>query len=219
LNITAATLAPAVLDIVALLEFDHICITEATFDFGIVEVSTDFGNNWTELARFDMDDHSGWNDGMADPGDWVHESISLRDYLGEKVQVRFRLETDVFVVEDGWYIDNVQVSENVCEAIVSVPDELDPEQPSMLMLTGPNPFSSRLRFSLSGEAGSPARVRVFDAQGRMIASVYEGTLSGDRVELAWDGRDRAGRRAAAGFYLLRAEVGNRGEIRRVVKLP
>src|SRR5262249_18015601 len=94
------------------LEFDQICITQDDFDFGIVEVSTDFGTSWTELARYDMGDHPEWSDGVASPGDWVHESIDLSAYAGKKVRVRFRLSTDPGVNFDGWYLDNITISDS-----------------------------------------------------------------------------------------------------------
>ncbi len=221
LNISARVLAPVDVQIVSTLEFDHICITESTFDFGIVEISADNGGNWTELARSDMDDHPGGADGVPDAGDWVHESFLLDDYLGEKVLVRFRLETDLFVEEDGWYIDNIQVSDNVCRgARDAVPYRLrDPQPTYLLRLAGPNPFSSRLGFSLNGEVGAAARVQVFDTQGRLVATVFDGWLPAGRLDLAWDGRNDSGRPAAAGFYLLRAATSGRTEVHRVVKLP
>jgi hypothetical protein len=207
--------------IVSTLEFDHICITEADFDFGIVEISVDNAANWTELARYDMGDHPGWADGVPNAGDWIHESFPLDDYLGENVLVRFRLVSDAFVEEDGWYIDNIQVSQNVCQGDrEAVPYRLrDPQPTYLLQLSGPNPFSSRLGFSLTGDAGVAARVQVFDTQGRLVATVFDGSLPGWRVDLAWDGRNDTGRPAAAGFYLLRAATSSRTEVHRVVKLP
>ena len=156
LEVSAEFTIPTALITLPTLEFDHICITEATFDFGIVEVSTDFGNNWTELIRYDMDDHAGWNDGAADPGDWVHESLNLSAYLNKKLTVRFRLSTDAFVQEDGWYVDNLAVSDTACLATTSVPEER--VLPTTLVLAGPNPFRDRLGMSLAARPGSPARV-------------------------------------------------------------
>ncbi|MEZ4650008.1 MAG: lamin tail domain-containing protein [Candidatus Eisenbacteria bacterium] len=35
------------------LEFDHICATEPGFDFGFVEISTNYGSSWQTLAQYD----------------------------------------------------------------------------------------------------------------------------------------------------------------------
>ena len=218
LNRRATVTEPVDLGTFPNLEFDHICITEATFDFGIVEISTDFGNSWTELARYDMDDHPGWNDGVANAGDWVHETFYLGDYIGEKVQVRFRLFTDAFVTEDGWYLDNIKISENTCETVTAVPDG-DGSIQGMLTLAGANPFRSRLPFFLQAAPGTEARVQIFDTQGRLVRTLFTGLVTDGSVRLVWDGRDQVGRRSSAGFYLLRAVNQGKQAVQRLVKLP
>ena len=61
-----------------------------------------------------------WN-GSAQPdgepvwegtSDWVLEEISLSDYLGQTIQVRFQMESDGGVTQDGFYFDDFQVSFN-----------------------------------------------------------------------------------------------------------
>jgi len=218
-DVSARILAPV--DIVAwpILEFDHICITEATYDFGIVEVSTDFGNHWIELARYDDDDYPGWNDHSADPGDWEHESLSLAQFAGKKVEIRFRLLTDGYVNEDGWYLDNVRISDPGCDGVTGVEPEPPPPVTPILRLVGGNPFRGSLRLALAAPAGSRARVEVFDTLGRRVALVFEGVVPGEGTEVRWDGRDRLGRPAAAGVYLLRAATPAGNAVQRVVKLP
>ncbi|MBK9471879.1 MAG: T9SS type A sorting domain-containing protein [bacterium] len=60
------------------------------------------------------------------------------------------------------------------------------------------------------------RIRVYDASGRLVRSLAEGTTFAGRHRLDWDGRDDAGRRAAAGLYLIRVESGSRAATRKVV---
>jgi len=71
----------------------------------------------------------------------------------------------------------------------------------------PNPArgAAALEVQLSAEAGVervPAQVRIFDLQGRLVRSVYEGALPRGTSRLAWDGRDEAGRPAGAGAYFV-----------------
>jgi hypothetical protein len=105
---------PAVLTSGASLEWDQICITEATYDFCIVEISDDDGLSWTELARYDQTSDPGWEDSVADPSDWRHAAIDLGAYADQEVRIRFRLESDSNLEFDGWYVDNVQLSDPVC---------------------------------------------------------------------------------------------------------
>ena len=74
------------------------CDTEATYDFCIVEARID-GNDWTEIARFDGNTSS-----------FSDVSLSLESIAGAaSARVRFRLDTDVSITDDGWYVDDVVV--------------------------------------------------------------------------------------------------------------
>ncbi len=82
----------------ARLSFDHICDTESGFDFGIVETSAD-GNSWSEIYRCD------------DQESWQTQVLDLSSLDGEPTaQIRFRLDTDSIINDDGWYIDNVAIN-------------------------------------------------------------------------------------------------------------
>ena len=49
-------------------------------------------------------------------------------------------------------------------------------------------------------------VRVHDAAGRRVALAATGRFAAGTAEVAWDGRDAIGRRAAPGVYFLRARA-------------
>lgn len=100
----------------AQLRFSHICDTEATFDFGIVEISSD-NTNWQEVYR--CDDQLAWQEQVID--------ISALD--GEaNARVRFRLDTDVTQRDNGWYIDDIQINaaSSACPA----------ENPEVILMDG-----------------------------------------------------------------------------------
>lgn len=79
------------------LEFDHRCNTEAGFDFGDVEISTD-GSNWTRVFR--CEGSNGWR----------HERIELPTLANQaNARFRFRFSSDTSQVADGWQIDNIRI--------------------------------------------------------------------------------------------------------------
>jgi len=43
---------------------------------------------------------------------WVEESIPLNDFLGEKIQIKFTLQTDDLLTYDGFYLDDVRLHIN-----------------------------------------------------------------------------------------------------------
>ena len=82
-----------------------------------------------------------------------------------------------------------------------------------------NPFRGQMRFTLRASPGTPARVELFDVAGRRVRTLWEGSLAGTELELAWDGRDEAGRGTAAGLYFLRSQAGGKTATVRALKLP
>ncbi len=71
----------------------------------------------------------------------------------------------------------------------------------------PNPFNPRttLRFELA-EAG-PVRLAVHDAAGRLVRVLLAGDRPAGAHEVAWDGRDAAGRAVGSGTYLALLRTG------------
>lgn len=89
---------------------------EASWDFGMVEISTDNGTSWNHLIGQYMTPASG--QGVQTTGlygydgtqsNWVQETIDLSMYHGQQIQIRFRFASDTWVTEDGWYIDDIQL--------------------------------------------------------------------------------------------------------------
>ena len=84
----------------------------------------------------------------------------------------------------------------------------------------PNPFnpSTRLRFASDGSA--PVTLEILRPDGKRVHRLLDAAAVGPgEHEAVWDGRDHAGRRAAAGLYLARLHVGTETRVRRLVLLP
>ena len=79
----------------------------------------------------------------------------------------------------------------------------------------PNPSSGTTSFRFALNRPGTARLRVFDAQGRVVATPLNGTFAAGTYSAAWDARTQAGLPAAAGVYLLRLEVPGAVETRRL----
>lgn len=208
---------PAFIRAGSTLEWDQICITEATFDFCIVEISTNDGGSWTELARYDQASDSRWGDNVAGPGDWRHETLSLAAYANQLVIIRFRLQSDQLLEFDGWYVDNVELADASCQPVSvnqgSLPRTLEFRPPS------PNPVRSAARLAF----GLPARaervdLEIYDLAGRVVRSESLGTLDPGYHAWIWDGRDGHGRLAASGAYFARLSVDRQTLKQKLLKL-
>ncbi len=108
--------------------------------------------------------------------------------------------------ESGVFLSNVS----------SVDDFVMPERTPRLFQNHPNPFnpSTKLSFEL-GSAGK-VRLKVYDAAGRLVATLVDGYRDAGRYEVFWDGRDTAGRMSSAGVYLYRLEADGAVEAKRML---
>jgi hypothetical protein len=70
----------------------------------------------------------------------------------------------------------------------------------------PNPSPGRVRMVLNLPEDAAVDVRVHDAAGRRVALAASGRFAKGTAEVAWDGRDASGIRAAPGVYFLRARA-------------
>jgi agmatine/peptidylarginine deiminase len=67
----------------------------------------------------------------------------------------------------------------------------------------PNPFRDATRFSFELRDPDRASLAVHDVAGRIVRRLADGPLAAGRHEIAWDGRDDAGRPVAGGVYYFR----------------
>lgn len=91
-------------------------------------------------------------------------------------------------------------------------------KPATMLRAWPTPSSSPVRVAFSLGHAQVVQITVFDAAGRRVRDLANGSLPTGRHELAWDGRDLQGRRAVAGLYFVRIQREGQTETRRVVRL-
>ncbi len=65
------------------------------WDYGYAEVSLD-GRRFDVLGLY-----------TGQSGGWVREALSLEEYVGKSVFFRFRYTTDSYVLEEGYYVDDI----------------------------------------------------------------------------------------------------------------
>lgn len=75
-----------------------------------------------------------------------------------------------------------------------------------LMGAMPNPFSSSTAIHFEMPRSGRAKLDVFDASGRRVASLLDGEVGAGLQSTRWEGLDDAGRRVGAGLYLCRLET-------------
>ena len=78
------------------LSFDQRCTTEASFDFGRVEIRINGGSNWSEVFR------------CSGESTWRRVQVALPQLAGvANARIRFRFTSDGGVAASGWALDNI----------------------------------------------------------------------------------------------------------------
>jgi hypothetical protein len=80
----------------------------------------------------------------------------------------------------------------------------------------PNPFNPDVHLSFS--IGSPGQVdlAIYDARGRLVRRLCDGTLSAGGHQFHWDGRDEEGQQMPSGVYFCRYEIERKVVSRKVI---
>ncbi len=145
---------------------------ESDYDYAQFQVSTDGGSSWigqcgnytvlgTDANGSVQPDNEPVYEGFQ--SSWVEEEISLSDYLGQVIRVRFILEADGGVREDGFYFDDFQVSFN--EDTTGSGANL--VEHAFDVKTIPNPANNQAYISLSKVVADGA-MKIYNQSGQLI---------------------------------------------------
>jgi len=95
-----------------------------------------------------------------------------------------------------------------------------PAAPSGLALGAvrPNPFLATVRFTVSLPRASELDVRIVDASGRLVASLFHGTKGAGVHAFSWGGETATGGIAASGTYFVVAREAGGVAARKIVRM-
>ncbi|MBN2542854.1 T9SS type A sorting domain-containing protein [bacterium] len=211
----------------AILTFQHRMTAENHSDYasyawdgGFVEMSTDRGVTWFQIVPDGGYTHLIYNNPASPfeantpcysgPCDWAEATFFIYDLPGE-ILIRFRFGSDGYVTEEGWYIDDIEISTGISSFI------LDPEQgwlPDKVELSQnyPNPFNSQTSIEYSVPASqtkdTDVSIEVYDIRGRAVKSLFSGKQEAGFHRIMWDGTDNNGAMIPTGIYMYRLRVGD-----------
>lgn len=150
---------------------------EADYDYVTFEVSTNDGASWQQLCgKYTNNgvEQLGWggsNNGIQPVDEplydgvqssWVLEEVSLDDYIGQLIKLRFFFASDGGVSEDGFYFDDFKILHDGAPDVGL--DELD------LVHLGvfPNPASNQVQFVLPEDVSATGNIELLDESGRLV---------------------------------------------------
>jgi hypothetical protein len=171
-------------NVFAQMTFWHIYQFEPYFDGGVIEISTDGGGTWEDLAPHiiyggytgqielytgnNLAGREAWTSGYMDVMRQV--VVDLDAYRGQAVNIRFRLGTDIgnggtFL---GWYIDDVVITTSTADTCVTC---TPPSLPAITEIVDVS-ACAQSGIQVSYTAGSPATRHDLYKDGSLVVSSY-----------------------------------------------
>ena len=181
------------------------------YDGGLIEISTNNGGTWSAItpvggypARIipnpSIDLPGGTPVYGGASGGFVQGELDLSGYAGKTLRVRWRFCSDAYVAREGWYVDDVTVT-NDAGVPVAVP-----VLPSAAFALGPpvpNPSAAHASIAFHLPMTQAVRLALYDVRGRLVRTLIDGPRAAGPYAADWDGRLDDGRTAPAGLYFYR----------------
>jgi hypothetical protein len=120
-----------------------------------------------------------------------------------------------------WYEVRVVFPDGVEEAVAGSPVMIETKGTLALALYPfrPNPTSGEttVLFDIPDHTGT-VHLDIYNVRGQHVSAMVDGPVDRGRHEVAWNGRDRGGKRVAAGVYFARLLVDGRSSDQKVMVL-
>jgi len=181
--------------------FWHSYDTEANFDGGVIEISTN-GVVWNDLGPYMT--QGGYNSTISvsygspiggraafsgNSGGYIETLVDLDSYSGQDVYIRFRMASDSSVTGNGWYVDDVSLVGGVSQWI-----PIGSTSPGASSLSWTVPLNTGGDYCLSIQGMAPDytnspqvitntfTVSDADSDGDGLNNIYEVTILGTNPE-------------------------------------
>lgn len=165
------------------------------WDGGIVEISTDGGNSWTQItpdggypylvypnadSPFEGDTPC-----YAATTGWEQQVFDLSLYAGA-ARIRFQFGSDGYTTAEGWYIDDIEITADLASVRID-PEDLTPLPTAFaLRIADRNPAASGVRVSFDVPSRAAVSVGLFEVTGRSVATLVDGVLEPGTYSRQWD---------------------------------
>jgi len=193
------------------LEFMAKWATETSYDYTRIQVSTNFGSSWTNLAgRFTAT--VGGQPSYHGVQPWIYERINLNPYIGQRIKLRFNYYTDNGVPGDGFYFDNFRVINYTDGPGVGISHNGNEIPVSFALYQNyPNPFNpvTKIRFDLP--KSSFVKITVFDVLGQEVKVIANQMMEAGKFETEFSASIFAG-----GIYFYKIEAGDFSEVKKMI---
>jgi hypothetical protein len=193
-----------------------------TWDGGIVEISTDGGYSWTQITPSGGYPHLIYpNSASPFPGDtpawgmtsgWEQATFDLSSYTGSAI-IRFQFGSDGYTTEEGWYIDDVEVTADLASVKID-PEDMEPVPVRFaLRISGANPVRGQAMVSFDVPSTAEVAVEVFDVQGRVVSTLANTVFAPGSYDMEWDST-----KSSPGVYFVRMKTREFEKVHKIISV-
>lgn len=160
---------PVIVGSNSLATMTHMALTEAQYDFAIVEASKDL-INWSPIGVYDESKDPSWNNvASANVNESLFKTMPLnfssKFAAGDEVAVRLRLTTDPAETRFGWVIKSIVPDSTLGTA--------DAYANSSSIMIAPNPVADQATLFLPAGVKGIVEIGIYDASGKLMQTIRE----------------------------------------------
>ena len=185
---------------VTILTFYHRFNIEV-LDNAYIDVSSNNGTTWNSVKYY-YGVQNAWQQEVLDITELANSSSQLK--------IRFTLVTNGQVVSDGWYVDNIKIT-NYMDALIGIGQNGEIPVRFELLQNYPNPFNPSTSIKYSIPSNSVVKLTVFDALGRKVKTLVDENKSAGSYEVSFDASN-----FASGLYFYKIEAGNFTDVKKMI---
>jgi len=181
-------------------------------------------NENVALARIVFRDNTGNDVGGADIiigdnrsplGTWTHYSVwATAPAATDSVDAYILFTQGQFLENGAIFVDDVSFTDDSASGV----DDAPSKSGVAMYQNVPNPFNPSTRISFDLTQRENVSISVYDVKGRLVNTLFKGTLDAGPHSLEWDGTSAGGTRVSSGVYLYVLRTSTETIARRMVML-
>ena len=192
------------------IEFAAKWAEQVTSDYTRIQITTNFGVNWINLTGRYSTTVSG-QPSYTGIKHWINERISLNNYIGQRIRIRFNLVTSNSVPGDGFYFDNFKIV-NYIDTLTGVL-QTSTEIPTQFSLNQnyPNPFNPATNISYSIPLTGNVKLIIYNTEGKEVRTLIDLIQTPGSYSVEFAGSD-----LTSGVYYYKLTAGNFTETKKMI---
>jgi len=170
-------------------------------DNAYVDVSSDNGVTWNSIKYY-----------YGIQNEWKQEVLDITELANASTtfKIRFSVVTNTNTVADGWYVDNIKIS-NYPDALTSTGNNQQIPLRFGLEQNYPNPFNPSTVIKYQVPENVNVKLVIYDMLGKVVKTVVNEHKTAGSYEVTFDAKG-----LASGMYFYKMEAGDFSEVKKMM---